>query len=52
MNILLFTLASVIILALLLFYHAIKNAHTISEDYDHDEMYHGLNENKKPKQDE
>lgn len=52
MKILLLIIASVIILALLLFFHAIKNAQTISEDYDHDEIYHGLNENKKPKQDE
>lgn len=52
MKILLLVLASVFILVLLLFYHAIKTAHTISEDYDHDEIYHGLNENKKTKQDE
>lgn len=52
MNIFLLVLASVIILALLFFYHAVKNAQTISEDYDHDEIYHGYNESKKPKQDE
>jgi len=52
MKIILIIIAIAFILALLLLFSAIKNAHTISEDFDHDEMYHGFNENKKPKQDE
>jgi hypothetical protein len=52
MNAFLISIFLLILIGIIVVYLSVKNAHTISEDYDHDEMYHGWNENKKSKEDE